>query len=160
MLSARWGVYVAMGLCTILIYDCLSAVTFLCPIALWNVAFTSVWTQHQTRTVFWRCSNVVGSVNGNASNMRTQIWWQHPDVPITGMRRKQTIIYFVFSVSYSRRDAFQFYSLLWRVAFWGNVFSTSHSLFIIKLFTEVVSGQNVIIVPSRRIVSDSDSVQN
>lgn len=45
---------------------------------------------YKTRTVCRHCSTVVGDVNGSTSNMRTHIRPHHPDVPITGMKKKQT----------------------------------------------------------------------
>lgn len=45
----------------------------------------------KTRTVCRRCSTGVNYSSGNTSNMLTHIKRHHPDIPVTGTRRKKTV---------------------------------------------------------------------
>ncbi|XP_060768023.1 E3 SUMO-protein ligase ZBED1-like [Neoarius graeffei] len=45
----------------------------------------------KTKTVCHRCSTSVHYVSGNTSNMLTHIQRHHPDIPITGTRRKKSV---------------------------------------------------------------------
>ena len=46
----------------------------------------------RTKTVCWRCSAEVGYVAGNTSNMLTHMRRHHPDVSVTGARKKTSTV--------------------------------------------------------------------
>lgn len=89
------------------------------------------------------CSTVVGDGIRKASHMLMHIRWHHPNVQITRTRKRWSV--FCFFRFYIIGDDFQFYCLLWPIAFWEIIIiqmclRCSVFLAIYEEFTKVVSG--------------------